>query len=130
MYTAYIMYTAYTSYTIYMALSVHLNATTVRWRGEFSNTPTPLNPACVNTNSRSAFTYSWIQGSVALKAAKAKGLDANLWNTGDRGFMSIKAKAPPSGRMRYASSTISLYAYICMTRLTSDGVSEYVNGSC
>jgi hypothetical protein len=59
-------------------------------------------------DSRSIETYSWIQGSVLLNAAKANGLEANFWKNSDRGFMSIIEIAPPVGSILYASWKIAL----------------------
>ncbi len=69
---------------------------------------TSLNPVCFIKLIKSVFTYSRNHGSVLLNAAKANGFEANLIKAEEVGFISINEKAPPGGRIRYASSNKDL----------------------
>ena len=62
-----------------------------------------MNPQDRSVLYKSMDTYSCNHGSVLLKAANAKGLEANALKLAESGSISMIAIAPPEGRTRYAS---------------------------
>mmetsp|Transcript_9401 Transcript_9401/g.13140 ORF Transcript_9401/g.13140 Transcript_9401/m.13140 type:complete len:338 (+) Transcript_9401:49-1062(+) len=87
-----------------------VKATRVWWRGELLSLAGARKPAAATSRARSRPAYSWSQGSVLLKPAKANGLAASRWKGTDEGSMSISAIAPPGFTMRLASANISRVA--------------------